>query len=75
MFPSPTPWIERECVARCLAEQIVRALTPGTAPLPAGASGPPRCAAGGDVLIAVAETLDLRERVAALVAEALRPAR
>jgi hypothetical protein len=69
MLPFPPGWIEREYVALCIAEQIVRSVT-AAVHVPEAATGARR-ATGGDLLVGLAESLDMRERVAALVVEAL----
>jgi hypothetical protein len=70
MLPFPPGWIEREYVALCIAEQIVRSVTVAAGHASVEAIGARR-AAGGDLLVGLAESLDMRERVSALVIEAL----
>jgi hypothetical protein len=64
MLPFPLRWIERDYVAVCIAEQIVR-----RAPGPAGAATARSAVAE---LVRLAEALEMRERVLALVSEACR---
>ena len=64
MLPFPLRWIERDYVAQCIAEQIAR-----RAPGPTGARTAPPAVAE---LVRLAEALEMREHVAALVKEARR---